>query len=90
MSLIFSRDWTLKLAKELGDEVATCDYESASEEVGKVVADNKCYLKRQTYMHAKCDDAGVPQPRLNGQMLYTNNILWSPVTVEHEIGVEKG
>ena len=90
MSLLFSKDWTLKLAKELGNEVSARDYESASDQVGFVVADNKCYMMRQTFMHAECDDNGVPQPRLNGQMLYTNNVLWSPVTVEHEIEVEKG
>lgn len=93
MGLLFSKRWTLQLAKELGDEVASAAREpdGASAHVGFIVADNKCYMMRQTFMHAEYDsDGNVQPPRTNGQMLYTNNVLWSPVMVEEELDMAKG
>jgi hypothetical protein len=93
MGLLFSKRWTLQLAKELGDEVASAAREpaGASTRIGFVVADNKCYMMRQTFMHAEYDaDGNVQPPRTNGQMLYTNNVLWSPVVVEEEPEIETG
>ena len=93
MGLLFSKVWTLQLAKELGDEVASParEPEGTSAHVGFIVADNKCYMMRQTFMHAEYDrDGNVQPPRTNGQMLYTNNVLWSPVIVEEELDMAKG
>lgn len=88
MGLLFSKNWTLKLAKELGDEVAREEWEDASHNVGWLVADNKCYMMKQTFMHARIDEHGAP--RANGQMLYTNNRLHSPVLVDTEVDIELG
>ena len=68
MGLLFSKRWTLELAKELGDEVLREEWEDTSQNVGWLVADNKCYMMKQTFMHAQIDEQGAR--RANGQMLY--------------------
>ena len=93
MGLLFHKTWTIKLAKELGEEVverALASKEGVSNNIGMVVADNKCYFSKQVYMHAVYDAAGNEQPRPNGEMLYTNNRLWWPVQVKNEIDIARG
>jgi len=88
MRLLFSKEFTVKLAKELGDAVAAEELPNSSQNIGWLVADNKCYMMRQKHMHANVDANGAP--RANGEMLYTNNRLSSPVQVETEVDIESG
>ena len=88
MRLLFSKYFTVQLAKELGDKVAAEELPNASQNVGFLVADNKCYMMRQKHMHADVDADGAP--RANGEMLYTNNRLSSPVELETEVNIESG
>lgn len=93
MGLLFHKTWTVTLAQELGDEVVAESLvakEGVSNNVGIVVADNKCYFSKQVFMHAVYDAAGAEQPRPNGEMLYTNNRLHWPVQVDHEVEVSRG
>ena len=90
LGVLFSKRWATDLAKELGDEVYETDPPGASTNVAMVVFDNKCYMMKQTFVHAQYNDEGHDQPRTNGEMLYTNNVLWSPIMLESELTIERG
>ena len=90
MGLLFSKTWTVELARELGDEVESRQVDGASKQVGISVVDNKCYMMPHKYMHAVVTRDGVFQSPTNGQMLYTNNRLHVPLILPSEILLELG
>ena len=91
MGMLFSKEWTLKLAKELGDQVVASEVPGASQNVGIVVADNKCYFSKTTFRHNGYEDEnGVLHDATDGHFLYTNNRLHWPVVLESELDIERG
>jgi hypothetical protein len=93
MGLIFSKRWTVELAKELGDEVRRSRPTNASTNVGFGVSDNKAYFVKTAYVHADGIEGAEQPQRANGEFLYTVNNLEVPVLIEEgerDIIIEKG
>jgi hypothetical protein len=84
MGALFSKTWTTKLAKELGDEVSRSRPADASANVGFGVSDNKAYFVKTSFMHAHGIEGADEPQRANGEFLYTVNNLQVPVIIEGE------
>ena len=92
MSLLFSKSWTVELAKELGDEVARSRPNGASCNLGFGVSDNKAYFVKTAHVHAQGVEGADEPQRANGEFLYTVNNLEVPVIFdgENDIALERG
>jgi hypothetical protein len=53
MGVLFSRVWTIKLVREIGDEVALKRLPKASLNVGLCITDNKAYFDKVTFIRAQ-------------------------------------
>jgi hypothetical protein len=92
MGVLFSRVWTVKLVREIGDEIALKRLPKASLNVGLCIADNKAYFDKVTFIRARPVEGVTDEPlKLNGNFLYTvNNIQVPLITQEGDISVEPG
>jgi len=80
MGVIFSKAWTVRLVREIGDEVSRREVKHSSKNVGFCVSDNKSYLESIEFLHAEGVQGATEQPlRPNGRFLHTVNILQEPV-----------
>ena len=78
MRIIHTRDWSEKLATELGNEISVWK-PSYSSTVCIVVFDNKAYFAKTKYQHVSANDEGGPRIRADGEFLHTVNRLHVPI-----------
>ena len=57
LGILFSKPWTVQLARDLGTIVEGQRIEGEDEGLGMVVADNKCYSMKPVFKHAKYNDS---------------------------------
>lgn len=93
MGVLFSKTWTVRLVKEIGDEIARCEIKDSSKAVGFRVADNKSYLESVEFVHAEGVAGAAEEPlRANGSFFHTVNNLYVPITMPNgvDITIRKG
>ena len=92
MGVLFSHSWTVRLAKEIGDEVALRRPDGLSSTIGFGVSDNKSYFVKTAHVHATAVGADNEQAsRVNGKFLHTVNSLQVPLVLgEIDVEIEKG
>ena len=89
MGVLFSRKWTIKLAREIGDEVAATKPEGTSLDIGLAIADNKAYFIRTAHVHAEEIDGVTELPRAaNGEFLHTVNNIQVPIIMPGGVDIE--
>jgi hypothetical protein len=89
MGLLFSRVWTIKLAQEIGDEVAASKPEGSSSNLGLAIADNKAYFIRTAFVHAEEIEGVTQLPRkANGEFLHTVNNIQVPIVMPGGVDVD--
>ena len=92
LGVFFSRVWTIKLVREIGDEVALKRLPRASLNVGLSLTDNKAYFDKITFIRAPAVEGVADEPlKVNGYFFYTvNNIQVPLIMPRDDVIIEPG
>ena len=93
MGVLFSKAWTVRLVREIGDEIARREVKHSSKSIGFCVSDNKSYLESIEYVHAEGIPGLTEQPlRASGRFLHTVSNFQVTVIMPDglDIIIEKG
>jgi hypothetical protein len=90
MGALFSKSWTIVLARDLGDQLSTTRPNGSSTTIGFGVSDNKAYFVKTAHVHAHGIEGADDPRRANGEFLYTVNNLQVPLILGKDINIERG
>ena len=91
MGVLFSRVWTIKLVREIGDEVALKRLPKANLKVGLCITDNKAYFDKITFIRAPAVEGVADEPlKVNVNFLYTVNNIQVPLIMRDDVIIEPG